>query len=150
MLLLSAVSGPRNLPHGFGSRLITDIRSVVRLANASAIAEILASLAAGVAAPTTDLFPAIAILEADDVVLAEIAAGLHLDDVQRDFPDVFEPMEGIERNIRRLVLGQDQFLIAANHLGRSLHDNPMPRHRPEAGTGAPGQDHGTNTTIVSH
>jgi hypothetical protein len=34
------------------------------------------------------------VLEADDVVFAEIAAGLHLDDMQRDLARVFQPVRG--------------------------------------------------------
>src|SRR5262249_30594036 len=47
------------------------------------------------------------VLEADNIIFAEVAAGLYLDDMQRDFADVFEPVQGAERDIGRLVFGQD-------------------------------------------
>src|SRR6516164_293016 len=71
------------------------------------------------------LAPAVAVLEADDIVLAEIAPGLHLDQVQRDFARVFEPMRGADRDIGRLILRQHHLLVAAADLGGALDDYPM-------------------------
>jgi hypothetical protein len=71
------------------------------------------------------LLPAVMVLKTYDIVLAEVAAGLHLDNMQRDFPDVFEPVNGGERNISRLVLGQDKLLVIAHDLRRPLHDDPV-------------------------
>ena len=54
----------------------------------------------------------IIILDADDVVLAEIAAGLHLDQLQQDLAGIFQPVDGADRDVDRFVLvhGLDQFV----------------------------------------
>src|ERR1700730_3934686 len=69
--------------------------------------------------------PAVMVLEADDVVVVEIAAGLHLDDGERDLARVFHPLPRAERDVGRLVLGQHQSLVAAHDLGGALVDDPM-------------------------
>ena len=71
------------------------------------------------------LAPAVAVLEADDVVFAEIAARLHLDQVQRDLAGILQPVRGAERDVGRLVLGQHHLLVAAADFGGALHDDPM-------------------------
>ena len=65
------------------------------------------------------------VFEADDVVFAEIGAGLHLDQVQRDLAGVFQPMGRAERDIARLVFGENDLLVAAAHPGRALHHHPV-------------------------
>jgi hypothetical protein len=42
----------------------------------------------------------IVVLDAHDVVLAEIAAGLHLDQLQVDLARIFQPVPGTARNVR--------------------------------------------------
>src|SRR5258706_6570321 len=69
--------------------------------------------------------PAVMVLEADDVVFAEIAAGLHLDDMQRDLARVLQAVRRAKRDIGRLVLGQHQLLVAAHDLCAGLADHPM-------------------------
>src|ERR1044071_9568028 len=49
-------------------------------------------------------FPSVGVVEALDVVLAEIAADLHFDQLERDFPRIGEPMHTADRNVDRLVL----------------------------------------------
>jgi hypothetical protein len=39
------------------------------------------------------------VLDADDVVLAEIAAGLHLDKLQHDLARIFKTVGGADRNV---------------------------------------------------
>src|SRR5439155_24905138 len=51
------------------------------------------------------LVAAVMVLEADDVVFPEIAAGLHLDNVQRDLTRVLQAAPGAGRDIGRPVLG---------------------------------------------
>ena len=68
---------------------------------------------------------AVSVLEADDVVLAEIGARLHLDEVERDLAGIFEAVARAERNVGRLVLVQDQLLIALGHLGGAGDDDPV-------------------------
>ena len=50
------------------------------------------------------------VLDADDVVLAEIAAGLHLDQFEQDLAGIFQPVHRAHRDIDQLVLvhGLDQ------------------------------------------
>src|ERR1700719_2357182 len=71
------------------------------------------------------LASAVAVLQPDYIVLAEIAPGLHLDQVQRDLAWIFEPMRGADRDVGRLVLGQHHLLVAAADLRRALDDDPM-------------------------
>jgi hypothetical protein len=44
-------------------------------------------------APLTPVMPMINIIEPHDVILAQIAANLHLDQLQRNFPRVGEAMD---------------------------------------------------------
>src|SRR5579883_2676798 len=81
--------------------------------------------AAGRWLPREGLAAAVAVFEAYDIVLAEIAARLDLDQVHRDLAGVFEPMQGSKRNIGRLVFGQHHLLVAATDLGGALDDDPM-------------------------
>src|SRR5262249_37228234 len=48
--------------------------------------------------------PMIDIVQPDDVVLAEIAAGLHLDKLQRDLAGIGKTMNRADRYVDRLVL----------------------------------------------
>jgi hypothetical protein len=54
----------------------------------------------------------IIILDTDDVVLAKIAAGLHLDQFQQNLAGIFQPVDRADRNIDRLVLvhGLDELI----------------------------------------
>src|SRR3569833_4763045 len=67
------------------------------------------------------------VLNADDVVLAEVSAGLHLDEVERNFPRFFQPVHAAERNEDRFVFSQQDFLIVARYDGRAVNDDPMLR-----------------------
>src|SRR5690606_22609557 len=44
--------------------------------------------------------------DADDIVLSEISAGLHLDEVQRNLAGVFQPVDGAQGYVSRLVFMQ--------------------------------------------
>src|SRR3569833_3314642 len=68
---------------------------------------------------------AIRILEADDVVLAEVGAGLHLDDLERQLARIREAVRLAERDVGALVLGQDHLAVAAGDLRGALHDDPV-------------------------
>ena len=52
------------------------------------------------------------ILDADDVVLAEITAGLHLDQFQQILTGTFQPVDRADQDIDRLILvhGLDKFI----------------------------------------
>src|SRR4051812_25439303 len=68
---------------------------------------------------------AIGVLEADDVVLAEVGAGLHLDDLERQLARVREAVRLAERDVGALVLGQDRLAIAAGDFRGALDDDPV-------------------------
>jgi hypothetical protein len=65
------------------------------------------------------------VLVADDVVLAEIAAGLHLDQHHRQFAGVLHPVHGAQRDVDRLVLGHQLHVAADGHLRGALHHDPV-------------------------
>ncbi len=67
----------------------------------------------------------IIILDADDVVLAEIAAGLNLDQFQQNLAGIFQPMDRADRDMDRLVLmhGLDEFID--RYARRAAHDDPV-------------------------
>ena len=67
------------------------------------------------------------IVEAHDVVLAEIAADLHLDQFERDLARVGEPMNAPNRDIDGFVLVHAAHVIAERDLGRSLDHDPIPK-----------------------
>src|SRR6185437_16937502 len=68
-------------------------------------------------AAVSPLVAPVRVLEADDIVFAEIAAGLHLDEVERDLAGILEAMRRAQRDVGRLVLVEKNFLVAAHHLG---------------------------------
>ena len=55
--------------------------------------------------------PGVDILVTDDVVLTQIGAALHLDQMQIDLAGVFQPVHGPQRNVDRLVLGQQLHVL---------------------------------------
>src|SRR6516165_12174294 len=65
------------------------------------------------------------IVEAHDVVLAEIAADLHLDQFERDLAGIGEPMNAPDRDIDGFVFVHAANVIAEGDLGRSLDHYPM-------------------------
>ena len=69
----------------------------------------------------------IIVLNPNDIVLAEIAAGLDLDQFQRDLAGVFQPVHGADRDVDRFVLvhGLDEFV--------DCHARSAPYHDPVLG-----------------
>src|SRR5437667_9352270 len=65
------------------------------------------------------------VVEAHDVVLAEIAADLHLDQFERDLARIGEPMNAADRDIDGFVFVHAAHVIAERDLGRSLDYDPM-------------------------
>ena len=53
--------------------------------------------------PNSDGLAAVTVLEADDVVFAEIAAGLHFDQLQRLAADILQPVLGAQRDEGRFI-----------------------------------------------
>src|SRR5580658_8358376 len=71
--------------------------------------------------------PAVIVLDANDIVLAEITAGLNLDKFEIDLAGVGEAMGRADRQIDRFVL-MDVFNPAIKrHLGGAAHHHPMLR-----------------------
>src|SRR5579863_8693473 len=69
--------------------------------------------------------PAIIVFDADDIVLAEIAAGLHLDQFEVDLARIFQAMLGPARNIRRFVFVQDLGFVADRDPRGAAHHDPV-------------------------
>src|SRR6218665_4006929 len=63
--------------------------------------------------------------EANNVVFAEIGAGLHLDHLEADLAGVGETMDRALRYVDRLVLVQNGHLVVDRDLGRSLDADPV-------------------------
>jgi len=67
----------------------------------------------------------IIILDAHDVVLAEITAGLNLDQFQQNLAGIFQPVDRADRDMDRFVLvhGLDEFID--RYARRAAHDDPV-------------------------
>src|SRR5471030_3204104 len=65
------------------------------------------------------------VLEAHDVVLAQVAAGLHFDQVQRHLAGIFQPVVHADRDIGRLVFRQQLDALAAGDAGRAADHHPV-------------------------
>src|SRR5947208_15385050 len=68
---------------------------------------------------------AVSVLEANDVVLSEVASRLHLDDLERQAAGVLEAMLGAGRNVGRFVLGEQKRLLAARDPRGAAHHDPI-------------------------
>src|SRR5262249_5202296 len=73
----------------------------------------------------SSLAPLINILEPDNIVLAEIAAGLHLDQLERNLAVIGEPVDAADRNVDRLVLMDDALFVTERDFGGAAHHHPM-------------------------
>ena len=69
----------------------------------------------------------VAIIKADDIVLAEVAPRLDLDDLQRFGADVFHAVLGAERDVGRLVGLKVKHLITTGDAGAPGNHDPMLR-----------------------
>jgi hypothetical protein len=67
----------------------------------------------------------VGVFESNDVILAEVAARLHLDDFERDLSGVLQAVFDAERDVGRLVLAEQDDLLAARHPGRAAHHDPV-------------------------
>jgi hypothetical protein len=61
--------------------------------------------------------PVIDVIEPHDVILAQIAAHLHLDQLQRDFPRIGEAMDCTDRHVDRFIFVDQSHLLADRDLG---------------------------------
>src|SRR6202007_2523580 len=67
----------------------------------------------------------VVVLDADDVVLAEIAAGLHLDQLQHDLAGIVQPVHRAHRDINRLVLVHGLDVVIDGDARRAAHHDPV-------------------------
>ena len=77
------------------------------------------------AARIARLTAAIDIIEADDIVLAQIAPRLHLDQFERDLAGIGQPMDGAQGDVGRFILVNDALLAVDRHLGGAAYHHPM-------------------------
>src|SRR3954451_19651595 len=70
---------------------------------------------------------AILVVEPDDVVFAQIGAGLHLDDLKRNATRVLETMRYTVWDIRRLVFAKQEFFFSACDERGAAHHDPVLR-----------------------
>src|SRR5205085_8278783 len=54
---------------------------------------------------------AVSVVEPDNIIFAEIAAGLHLDQFERDLAGISQPVDRSDGNEDRLVLVHDLFFL---------------------------------------
>ena len=64
--------------------------------------------------------PPVPVLQAHDVVLAQVAAHLHLDQLQRNAARVLQRVHCAYWQVDRLVLGQQPLLAVQRDAGRAL------------------------------
>src|SRR5258708_4179340 len=67
----------------------------------------------------------VVILDTDDVVFAEIAAGLHFDQFEQNLAGVFQPVGGADRDVDRLVLVDDLDEIIDRYPRRTANHDPV-------------------------
>ncbi len=69
------------------------------------------------------LCSSIVVIKSNDIVLAKIAARLHLDDFQRNAAGIGESMNFSYRYVCGLVFSQSEHLVAIGDLSRAGHQN---------------------------
>src|SRR5438876_8710102 len=67
----------------------------------------------------------VAILEAHDIILAEIGARLHFDDLERHGTGVLDAVLHAHRDIGRLVLLEEKDFVSAGHARGAGDDHPV-------------------------
>ena len=85
------------------------------------------SFCLGTSALLADLRPVIIVFDAHDIVFAQVAAGLDLDQFQIDLAGIFKTVPGPDGDIDQLVLVQDFYVIADRYPGGPAHHNPVLR-----------------------
>src|SRR3954453_16270965 len=68
---------------------------------------------------------AVAVLEADDVVLVQLVADLHLDQDEHLVARVLDPVAGTQRQVDRLGAADLQHLVAAGHPPPAADHDPV-------------------------
>ena len=67
----------------------------------------------------------VVVVEAHDVVFAEIAPGLDFDHFERDLSRIFESIDATKRDKDRFVLAQQDRFVVACHASGAFDDHPM-------------------------
>src|SRR5271170_6706813 len=70
-------------------------------------------------------FTVIDVVDSDDVILAEIAAGLNLDQLHVDLTWIGEPVRRANRQIDRLVFVDERHFVVKRNLSGAAHDHPV-------------------------
>src|SRR6516164_11291365 len=70
-------------------------------------------------------FAPVDILETHDVVLAQVGAGLNLVDLERDHAGVLDAMLGPDGDVGRLVLLEQEHLLATGDARSPRHHHPV-------------------------
>src|SRR5580704_16138786 len=70
-------------------------------------------------------FTVIDVVDSDDVILAEIASGLNLDQLQVDLAWIGEPVRRANRQVDRFVLVDERHFVIKRDLGGAAHDHPV-------------------------
>jgi hypothetical protein len=69
--------------------------------------------------------PPVVILYADDIILAEIASGLNLDQLQQDLAGIFQPVHGADRDVDRFVLVHGLHKFVDRYSRSPPHHDPV-------------------------
>src|SRR5262245_32084658 len=69
--------------------------------------------------------PMINVVEPNNVVLAQIAADLHFDQLQRDFSRIGEAMDRTDRHIDGFIFVHQPHIVADRDLGDATHYDPV-------------------------
>jgi hypothetical protein len=67
---------------------------------------------------------AVGVFVADDLVVAEIGAGLHFKQRQRDAAGVVETMPAAQRQVDALVFADQNLILVPGHDGRAFDHDP--------------------------
>src|SRR6202042_2123798 len=70
-------------------------------------------------------FTVIDVVDSDDVVLAEVTAGLNLDQLDVDLAWIGEPVRRANRQVDRFVLVNERHFVVERDLDGAAHDHPV-------------------------
>jgi hypothetical protein len=65
------------------------------------------------------------VVEPDDIIFTEIAAGLHLDQFERNLSQICQPMDSADWNVGRLVLVHSLLFLADRYRSGAAYNHPM-------------------------
>jgi hypothetical protein len=76
-------------------------------------------------APEFSSNPVVCILDPDDIVLAEMGAGLHLDEFEVDLARIGNSVDAGARQVDRLVLVDEMGFVVAHDFRRAVDDDSV-------------------------